>query len=410
MTRESPAVERQRRENARIAAVERDRLIQQAGGGNAAVAIKLKDKNFGRDTWFGRETQAQWQTRQDGEAYLRNLGGGDLNKGLEIFKKRQQGNTPPSSGGGGGGAGGGSKNAVTPPKPAPPPYKARVAKPQSKPNFGPYRYPQDAIEEGQDFVKFDILTYKRGGLITEDDKNLKGDILGTILLPIPSQIGDNNIANFGSGNLNFMEEFGLNQASTIIGSSNVGEFVKNTLGAAQGAVELGAANSQMVKQYFAAQAVNSLGSNITLDQLLARSGGQVLNPNMELLFSGPGLRQFKFTFKFTPRFEKEATEVKNIIKAFKRNMAPKGSGGDFLSTPNIFQIQYMQGDRQHKFLNKFKLCALTNMSVNYTGDGVHATYYDGTPISMQMDLSFSELTPIYNEDYDDYGSDTGVGY
>jgi hypothetical protein len=27
-----------------------------------------------------------------------------------------------------------------------------------------------------------------------------------------------------------------------------------------------------------------------------------------------------------------------------------------------------------------------------------------------MDLSFSELTPIYNEDYDDYGSDTGVGY
>jgi hypothetical protein len=131
---------------------------------------------------------------------------------------------------------------------------------------------------------------------------------------------------------------------------------------------------------------------------------------MELLFSGPGLRQFKFTFKFTPRFEKEATEVKNIIKAFKRNMAPKGSGGDFLSTPNIFQIQYMQGDRQHKFLNKFKLCALTNMSVNYTGDGVHATYYDGTPISMQMDLSFSELTPIYNEDYDDYGSDTGVGY
>ena len=392
--------------NNRAAAIERDRLIQVAGGGNAAVEIKLKDKSFGRDTWFGRETQAQWQTRQDGEAYLRKLGGGDLNKGLEIFKKQQQGNTPPTQPKSNPPRGG----DVTPPKPAPPPYKARVAKPQAKPNFGPYRYPQDAIEEGQDFIKFDILTYKRGGLVTRDDKNLKGDILGTILLPIPSQIGDNNVANFGSGNLNFMEEFGLNQASTIIGSSNVGEFVKNTLGAAQGAVELGAANSQMVKQYFAAQAVNSLGSNITLDQLLARSGGQVLNPNMELLFSGPGLRQFKFTFKFTPRFERESTEVKNIIKAFKRNMAPKGSGGDFLSTPNIFQIQYMQGDRQHKFLNKFKLCALTNMSVNYTGDGVHATYYDGTPISMQMDLSFSELTPIYNEDYDDYGSDTGVGY
>jgi len=71
----------------------------------------------------------------------------------------------------------------------------------------------------------------------------------------------------------------------------------------------------------------------------------------------------------------------------------------------------MQGDQEHSFLNKFKLCALTNMSVNYTGDGVHATYYDGTPISMQMDLSFSELTPIYNEDYDEYDSkEEGVGY
>ena len=394
MSRETGPQRRNKRETNRTNAVERDRLIQQAGGGNAAVEIKLKDKSFGRDTWFGRETQAQWQTRQDGEAYLRKLGGGDLNKGLEIFKKQQRG-----------GGGGGSKNAVTPPKPAPPPYKARVGKPQSKPNFGPYRYPQDAIEEGQDFVKFDILTYKRGGLVTRDDKNLKGDILGTILLPIPSQIGDNNVANFGPGNMNFMQEQGIQIGKTFIEGDISGGLSKT-----QNLILGLANNKELIKNYFATEAINAFGANISLDQILARSQGQVLNPNMELLFSGPGLRQFKFTFKFTPRFERESTEVKNIIKAFKRNMAPKGSGGDFLSTPNIFQIQYMQGDRQHKFLNKFKLCALTNMSVNYTGDGVHATYYDGTPISMQMDLSFSELTPIYNEDYDDYGSDTGVGY
>ena len=383
--------------NNRAAAIERDRLIQQAGGGNAAVEIRVKDKNFARPNPFvSKETQAQWQTRQDGEAYLRKLGGGDLNKGLEIFKKKQQGNTRPPGGGGGG---------VTPPKPAPPPYKARVGKPQSKPNFGPYRYPQDAIEEGQDFIKFDILTYKRGGLVTRDDKNLKGDILGTILLPIPSQISDNNVANFGPGNMNFMQEQGIQIGKTFIEGDISGGLSKT-----QNLILGLANNKELIKNYFATEAINAFGANISLDQILARSQGQVLNPNMELLFSGPGLRQFKFTFKFTPRFEKEATEVKNIIKAFKRNMAPRGSGGDFLSTPNIFQIQYMQGDRQHKFLNKFKLCALTNMSVNYTGDGVHATYYDGTPISMQMDLSFSELTPIYNEDYDDYGSDTGVGY
>jgi hypothetical protein len=45
---------------------------------------------------------------------------------------------------------------------------------------------------------------------------------------------------------------------------------------------------------------------------------------------------------------------------------------------------------------------------------LHATYVDGTPISMQMDLSFSELTPIYNEDYNEIEKfekgHLGVGY
>ncbi len=48
------------------------------------------------------------------------------------------------------------------------------------------------------------------------------------------------------------------------------------------------------------------------------------------------------------------------------------------------------------------------MSVNYTGDGVYATYDDATPISMIMDLTFKELEPIYDTDYSD--DDNTVGY
>ena len=33
---------------------------------------------------------------------------------------------------------------------------------------------------------------------------------------------------------------------------------------------------------------------------------------------------------------------------------------------------------------------------------------DSTPISMQMDLTFKEIEPIYDEDYQD--SDVGVGF
>jgi len=134
---------------------------------------------------------------------------------------------------------------------------------------------------------------------------------------------------------------------------------------------------------------------------LAREGGQVFNPNMELLFNGPSLRNFNFTFKMMPRSASEAEEIKQIIRFFKRGMAPKaGSGNLFLKTPNVFELRYRQGNGEHQFLHRFKQCFLENISVNYTSEGVYSTYDDGTPVSMEMTLAFKELAPIYDIDYD----------
>ena len=291
------------------------------------------------------------------------------------------------------------------------PLPKRIPKAGKPEEFGPYRYPQDAIEEGQDFIRFKVFNYKKNrSLITRDQNNLKEKTLGTIILPIPSQINDASSVDYGASGLNFMQEQGLEGVENIITSGGVGAFFNN-IGSEVGKVaDTAGQNKRLINQFISKSAVNSIGGNITMDQLTARSTGEIINPNMELLFTGPKLRTFKFSFKFTPRFKRESDEVRNIIKAFKRNMKPKGSGGNFLTTPNIFEIRYMEGTQDHKFLNKFKICALTDVSVNYTADGVYATYHDGTPISMTMDLSFSELTPIYNEDYDEYGNDTGVGF
>ena len=40
------------------------------------------------------------------------------------------------------------------------------------------------------------------------------------------------------------------------------------------------------------------------------------------------------------------------------------------------------------------------MQTTYTGEGIYSTYDDGTPVSMQLDLSFKEIQPIYDIDYD----------
>ena len=47
------------------------------------------------------------------------------------------------------------------------------------------------------------------------------------------------------------------------------------------------------------------------------------------------------------------------------------------------------------------------MSTNYTGSGTYATYEDGTPVHMKLDMSFKELNPIYREDHEEVES---VGY
>ena len=272
--------------------------------------------------------------------------------------------------------------------------------PPSKKLPKPLRYPYEATNNTQDYIQFSVHNYQRGGLTGGP---LRTESLGTITLPVPSQISDSNSANFGSGTMNTFQQQGLQGTMQLMDGdfTGAGQTLNNLIGDAVG--------GGLAKQFMALQAVNSTGGNITLDQLLARNTGNIINPNMELLFSGPSLRQFKFSFKFTPRFEQEGNEVRMIIKAFKKNMSPKG-GGVFLRTPNIFQIKYLgNGGNDHRFLNKFKLCALTSMNVNYSADGVHATYHDETPVSMTMDLSFQELTPVYNEDYD-YESKGGVGY
>ena len=128
------------------------------------------------------------------------------------------------------------------------------------------------------------------------------------------------------------------------------------------------------------------------------------------------LRSFPFSFTFSPRSPKESDVVKAIIRSLKMSMAAKagefnGSAqGIFLKSPDLFQLDYLKDGSNHPFLNRFKLTALTGMSVNYTNAGTYASYNDGTPVNIRMNLTFKEINPIYHEDYNEATSGTGVGF
>lgn len=302
------------------------------------------------------------------------------------------------------------------------------------------RYPYEAITEKTDYLQLTIFKYDTAGYGTGEltaNKNFvnqnphsalsiasgvaKNKVLsdgGVIALPMPSNIEDTNSVSYETGEMNELAAAGIRGYETATTPSIVTQAGKDgkpgpidvTASISKGAANIyeGAANfiktagnKDLILKALSAQAVNIFGANVSVNQLLARTGGKVLNPNMELLFGGPTLRTFRFSFKMTPRDENESVSIKSIIRTLKKNMAAKGVGDLFLQTPNIFELQYKKGNKPHPYLNLFKPCALTDISVNYTGENVYATYADGTPISMVMTLTFKELVPIYAEDYDD---------
>jgi hypothetical protein len=118
----------------------------------------------------------------------------------------------------------------------------------------------------------------------------------------------------------------------------------------------------------------------------------------------------------SPRSEKEAANVRRIIRFFKEGMAAKkqqgvgGGGGGaagaaslFLGTPDIFRLEYKSGNKSIKGVNKFKVCALQSFSVNYTAENQWESYDDdsapGQPVSLIMQMQFKEIEPIYDTDY-----------
>ena len=242
---------------------------------------------------------------------------------------------------------------------------------------------------------------------------------GSILLPMPSNIQDGNSVSFASGNLDGVtsQVFGNVKTMTTTNFNGPdglkGAITKLTDDVNRGVSELltNDAFKKAIITDIQTQAANiPLGGSLTRDAVFARTNGEILNQNVELLFNGVTLRSFKFSFKFTPRGPKEAQQVGLIINTFKKNMAAKVGGSidaNFLGTPNVFELTYKRGASSHPFLHSFKQCVLTDMSVNYTGEGTYAVYDDSTPVSMVLELGFKELEPIYSEDY---GSEPGVGY
>lgn len=352
-------------------------------------------------------------------------------------------------------------------KPKPPVPTAEQLYAQNTPNI--YRYPLANLDSLSEIgIKYDFLRIRTVDHIAtlnyeglnkqlETGKTASGDIatlesLGSsagngfsverylnsqrvydyIILPMQPNISSSNSADWGSDSMNIAQLVGGSLLSNYFGGTADKGFqdafkqlIRDTVQQGGNLADIAVTNKSSIAALLAGSLVNA--------NLLQRSTGTVINPNMEMLFNGPRLRTFNFQFDFTPRFDKEAQEIRKIISTLKYSMAPKRNNSAFLGTPRIFLLDYIYnggsdgndfssfvradergaptGNKErfkfqtHPYLNKIKPCALLDVNVNYTPDGTYMTYKsNGSMTRYSIQLQFAEIEPIYNTDFEDNGT------
>jgi len=154
------------------------------------------------------------------------------------------------------------------------------------------------------------------------------------------------------------------------------------------------------------------GDSLSNDDIFGSISGAILNPNVELLFQGSDLRNFQLNFKLVPRNSNESGIINEICKIFKMCTLPQRGPGNvfgasnqgivagFIGVPNLCRVSFMKGGDVHPVLPIYKMCAITQVDVNYTPDGVYATYGDdlGQPVAINLALNFQETKLVFADE------------
>jgi len=233
-----------------------------------------------------------------------------------------------------------------------------------------------------------------------------------IMLYMPEDLGTKYTANW---NGKAISTAGMDMLSAA-GSSGIGNKIL-----AGGATITGM--GQRVGATWSADTVRSAvssitGDTLTNDEIFGAIGGVVTNPNTELLFNNMSMRTFDLKWKLMPRNATEAGHIKEIVRTLKRSMLPGASvkkvfdvsWGDgveagFISVPDLVRVSFMHGPSQADYLPQYKMCAITEVDINYTPDGSYATTLgaDGTyggVVAAELTVHFQETKLVYKEEVD----------
>ena len=321
------------------------------------------------------------------------------------------------------------------------------ANPSDTANKTNIRYPEDAlVSEQNDYVFFQFGKYippfsrdnatisasggyegrgtyeNRYQASTRLKPRNVGGVTG-IILPMPQDLG-NDIQQTWNG-----KQFSALGRAAIAGAaggdiSRVGARLKDVQG-----------NVNAITNALQTQLLNKIpgvGGNLDIGDITGSTQGIVLNPNAEILYDSPELREIGFTYKLVPRTETEGEIIRSIVKTFRIASLPRWGGSEdpedfdlkseknkanpvtfnddksetfnffeqnnFMRVPYLCKFTFMTGAKVNRNVQQFKPCAIRKVAINYTSDGTYATYSDGTPVATEITLNFLESKILFQSD------------
>ena len=329
-----------------------------------------------------------------------------------------------------------------------------------------YRYPSDAIDSQTDYVFFQFGKYQapfgrdvkalRKEQLDEETKKIKKYDKGaqaesakkrfadqqktsrdaynasvqvlkqkgaSIMLPIPQDVG-HEVAQQWQGK----QWSATGRAATAaLGAgqlSDAGDMLKDVAG-------WGTAIQNSLTQ-MALNVLPGVGGNISFNDLSGATRGIVINPNAELMYDSPEMREIGMVFKMVPRTPDESKIIRRICQAFRQHSMPMYGGAEseekfgevwgdwdkesknkaggtwngtqlefgamnnFIRVPDLCKFTFMHGNTVHPYLVQFKPCAISKVEVTYTPDGTYSTYADGAPTAVELRINFMETKVVFS--------------
>jgi len=213
---------------------------------------------------------------------------------------------------------------------------------------------------------------------------------------------DGNYAGQAGGSIK--AELGSEVADIITGNGSNGLDLK-TLTAA--VLKAGAASGNRM---IASKADAATGGFVS-------ASGNSPNNYMALVYGGPNtFREHTFTFKFFPKNLTESNTVRAIIKEFKRGTLPRMSSLTGTATGNTLTDPFFKSPRQHKiklmkggsgqsrsggenpYLFEIGTSVITDMKVNYDPQSTVGFHSDGSPVQIDLSLTFKETAFEISQD------------